>query len=82
MSGMDAFDKLFKRPEYHELIDEDTLAEECMLAWMIWDDIHQITERKLPEDYALKWFVDKGVTNEIMMKMVRKQFKRLLMENK
>ncbi len=81
-SGMEAFDKLFKRPEYKNLVDEELLTEECMLGWKIWDDIHQIAQEKVPEDFPLKWLVEMKITNDSIMKQVNKQFKRLFLDSR
>ena len=79
-AGMQKFDKLLSTPEYAVLMDEDFLAEECMLGWKIWDDIHQLAEEKVPEDYPMKWLVDYKLRNLTVMKNVEKQFSRLLRE--
>ncbi len=82
LSGMEAFDKLMKRPEYAELVEEDTLVEECLLGWKIWDDIHQIMQQKIPEEYPLKWLVELKQSNDSIMGQVNKQFKRLFLESR
>jgi len=82
LKGMEGFDKLLKREEYAQLTDEDTLCEECMLGWKIWDDIYQLRQEKVPEDFPLKWLVQIKMGNEQIMSQVNKQFKRLFLENR
>lgn len=83
LSGMTGFDTLMKRPEYQELVQEEQLVEECLLAWRIWDDIHRLQESKVPEDYPLKWLVQqKLATDESLVKSVNRQFNRLLEKNR
>jgi hypothetical protein len=76
--GMEGFDKILMRPEYKELADEDILAEECLLGWKIWDDIHQLRQEKIPEEFPLKWLVQAKQSNDQVMQQVTKQFNRLL----
>lgn len=76
--GMKGFDQIMKRPEYAALIDEDVLVEECLLGWKIWDDIHQISQEKIPEEFPLKWLVQLKSPNEQVMGQVNKQFNRLV----
>jgi hypothetical protein len=80
-SGMEAFDKLFKQQEYESLIDEETLCEECVLGWKIWDDIYQIAQEKVPEKFPLDWLVAAKAPNQTFMQQVNKQFKRLFLES-
>lgn len=82
LSGMQAFDKLLKRPEYENLIDESTLIEECMLGWKIWDDIYQIAQEKVPDEYPMKWLVDAAKIKGPIMDEVNKQFRRIFLETK
>ena len=80
LKGMEGFDKILMRPEYVELVEEDMLIEECILGWKIWDEIHQITEEKVPDQYPLQWLVQKKLGNEQLMGNVNRQFKRLFLE--
>jgi hypothetical protein len=77
LEGMTGFDKILKRPEYTDLLEENLLCEECLLGWRIWDDIYQITGEKAPDDYPLKWVVELKLPNENLMSEVKKQFDRL-----
>ena len=81
-AGMEGFDKLFKQPEYTSMIDEVTLCEECMLGWKIWEDIHQLAQEKIPEEYPLKWLTDVMQNNPGVMDDVKKQFNRILREGR
>ena len=77
---MTNFDKLFKQKEFAILTDEDQLCEECLMGWKIWDDIHQLAQEKVPDDYPLKWLIDQLKQSESFMKKVNRQFTRLLRE--
>ena len=80
--GMEGFDKLLKQDEYKLLTDEEMLCEECLLGWKIWDDIHQVSGKKMPADFPLKWLVEMKYGNEQLMGNVNKQFRRLFMETR
>jgi hypothetical protein len=81
-NAMEGFDKLFKRPEYASLVDEDLLCEECVLGWKIWDDTYQLGQEKPPETFPMDWLINVKRQNEYIMKNIEKQFKRLLLEGK
>lgn len=81
-AAMEGFDKLLKQPAYKDLVEEDLLCEECVLGWKIWDDIYQIHQEKVPEEYPLKWLVQIKQQNPQLMENVNKQFKRLFLENR
>ena len=81
-SGMQAFDKIFKQEEYQGLVDEDTLTEECLLGWRIWSDIHQIEQRKIPEQFPLDWLVIQKQNNKTMIDQVEKEFNRIFSERR
>lgn len=81
-AGMEGFEKIFRRPEYADLVEEDTIAEEILLGWKIWEDIYQIGEEKVPEEYPLKWYVQLKEPNPKLMSEVTRQFKRIFLETK
>jgi hypothetical protein len=76
--GMKGFDDIMKRPEYGSLTDEDVLCEECLLGWKIWDDLHQLKQEKVPDEFPLKWLVQLKAGNDQVMGQVNKQFNRLV----
>lgn len=81
-SAMQGFDKMLRTPAYTALTEEVTLIEECMLGWKIWEDIHNLYQEKLPEEYPMKYLVDAALTNQGIMEEVNKQFRRILREGR
>jgi hypothetical protein len=80
--GMEEFDKILKRTEYADLVEEELLCEECLMGWKIWEDVQQVAGEKIPDEYPLKWLVQLKQGNEQIMGNVNKQFKRIFLENR
>lgn len=81
-AGLEGMDKILKQDAYKSLAEEDQLAEEILLGWKIWDDIHQLAQEKVPEDYPLKWFIDHVLQINPLVDKINKQFTRLLREGR
>lgn len=81
-AAMEGMDKILRQEAYRSLADEDQLAEEILLGWKIWDDIFQLAQEKVPDDYPLKWFVDNLLKVQPLVDKINKQFTRLLREGR
>lgn len=78
LKAMQGFEDVMKRPEYKDLENEENIVEECILAWKVWDDVYQLMQEKVPDEYPLKWLVQKKESDQHMMQEINKQFRKLL----
>jgi hypothetical protein len=75
-SSMEKFEQVLKK--YPELRDEDRMVEECMLAIMLYENIHRLNGERLPDEFPLKTLAEeKGGLRE----QIEDQFKRRFLGN-
>lgn len=73
-SCLKGFDDILKRTEYVELQEEDLLVEECLMALMLYENIHRLNGEPMPEEYPLKWLAEKksGLRPEVEKRFERR----------
>lgn len=75
-AGMKGFEEILRMPEYSDLKSEDTLVEECLLGIMVWKDVYELAQTKVPTDYPLKWLEAEYQGNASIQSNVKRAFKR------
>jgi hypothetical protein len=81
LKGITMMEQVMRKKGYEELKDEDTLAEECLLGVMVWEDTYRISNERIPEEHPLKWLKQDRAGNESTTQNVGRAFKRLFLDN-
>ncbi|MBM4074446.1 MAG: hypothetical protein FJ267_02230 [Planctomycetes bacterium] len=79
-SGLEKFEKVFAKPGYEDLKNEESMIEECILAIMVYEDVFNLRGEPVPATFPLKNLKTEREQDVQMMRTVTRTFKRLLLD--